>query len=70
MAYAIPIIENLSRRTPKLQRADGCQAVVIVPTREVLHLTCITVILFRKICGQILALFHMAKSMLNISNSG
>lgn len=35
MAYAIPIIESLARQTPKLQRSDGCRAVVLVPTREV-----------------------------------
>ncbi|XP_052789397.1 probable ATP-dependent RNA helicase DDX31 [Mya arenaria] len=34
MAYAIPIIENLASVTPKLQRSDGCQVMVIVPTRE------------------------------------
>jgi len=35
MAYAIPIIEDLARQTPKLQRSDGCRVIVLVPTREV-----------------------------------
>lgn len=34
MAYAIPIIEDLCRMMPKIQRADGCYAIVLVPTRE------------------------------------
>ena len=36
MSYAIPIIENLCKTSPKIQRSDGCIAVVIVPTREVI----------------------------------
>ncbi|XP_060595886.1 probable ATP-dependent RNA helicase DDX31 [Ruditapes philippinarum] len=34
MSYAIPIIEDLCKMTPKIQRCNGCIAVVIVPTRE------------------------------------
>ena len=44
MAYAIPIVEDLCRRSPKLQRQDGVHALVIVPTREVIYLyACVVV---------------------------
>lgn len=34
LAYAVPILNALQSINPKLQRGDGVQAVIIVPTRE------------------------------------
>nr|CAD7394283.1 unnamed protein product [Timema cristinae] len=34
LAYALPIVEALQRVRPKVCRADGIRAVVVVPTRE------------------------------------
>ncbi|PNF16318.1 hypothetical protein B7P43_G10839 [Cryptotermes secundus] len=34
LAYALPIVEALQVVRPKISRADGVQAVVVVPTRE------------------------------------
>lgn len=34
LAYAVPIVEALHKRRPKLTRADGIIAVVVLPTRE------------------------------------
>lgn len=34
LAYAVPIIDALQGHTPKLKRADGVQAIIVVPTRE------------------------------------
>ncbi|KAK3911609.1 putative ATP-dependent RNA helicase DDX31 [Frankliniella fusca] len=34
IAYALPIVESLQSIRPKLQRSDGVQAIIIVPTRE------------------------------------
>ena len=34
LAYALPIIEELQSIRPKITRADGIRAVVVVPTRE------------------------------------
>ena len=34
LAYALPIIHSLMTRDPKVDRADGTYAIVIVPTRE------------------------------------
>ncbi|PSN52014.1 putative ATP-dependent RNA helicase DDX31 [Blattella germanica] len=34
LAYALPIVEQLHSIRPKLTRADGIRAVVVVPTRE------------------------------------
>jgi superfamily II DNA/RNA helicase len=34
LAYALPIVEALQAVRPKISRADGVQAVIVVPTRE------------------------------------
>ncbi|KAF5302698.1 hypothetical protein FQR65_LT08440 [Abscondita terminalis] len=34
LAYAVPIINDLLHLMPKLQRKDGLQALIVVPTRE------------------------------------
>ncbi|CAG9764378.1 unnamed protein product [Ceutorhynchus assimilis] len=34
LTYAVPILNTLVNITPKLQRTDGVQAIVVVPTRE------------------------------------
>ncbi|XP_023016763.2 uncharacterized protein [Leptinotarsa decemlineata] len=34
LAYAVPILDALQSLNPKLQRNDGVQAIVVVPTRE------------------------------------
>lgn len=34
LAYAVPILNALQSINPKVQRNDGVQAVIIVPTRE------------------------------------
>lgn len=34
LAYALPIVEALQVVRPKISRADGVRAVVVVPTRE------------------------------------
>jgi ATP-dependent RNA helicase DDX31/DBP7 len=34
LAYALPIVEALQAVRPKIARADGVQAIVVVPTRE------------------------------------
>ncbi|CAH1984200.1 unnamed protein product [Acanthoscelides obtectus] len=34
LAYAVPILDALQSITPRLQRSDGVQAIIIVPTRE------------------------------------
>ncbi|ERL88297.1 hypothetical protein D910_05684 [Dendroctonus ponderosae] len=39
LTYAVPILDQLVRRTPKLQRSDGVQAIVVVPTRELAQQT-------------------------------
>lgn len=35
LAYAVPIIQQLMTREPKIKRTDGIRALVLVPTREV-----------------------------------
>lgn len=39
LTYAVPILNQLVSRTPKLQRSDGVQAIVVVPTRELAQQT-------------------------------
>jgi len=34
LTYALPIMQKLGERTPRIQRSDGCFALIIVPTRE------------------------------------
>lgn len=34
LAYAVPILHQLQAKTPKISRADGCYALIVVPTRE------------------------------------
>ncbi|XP_054271778.1 probable ATP-dependent RNA helicase DDX31 [Macrosteles quadrilineatus] len=34
LAYALPIVESLGKVQPKLSRADGIRALVVLPTRE------------------------------------
>ncbi|KAL1488392.1 hypothetical protein ABEB36_014866 [Hypothenemus hampei] len=34
LTYAVPILNSLVNKTPKLQRTDGIQAIIVVPTRE------------------------------------
>jgi len=34
LTYAIPILQKLGEKSPKVQRSDGCFALIIVPTRE------------------------------------
>lgn len=34
MTYAVPILNSLINVTPKIQRCDGIQAIIVVPTRE------------------------------------
>lgn len=34
LAYTIPILEALQSIEPRLQRKDGVQAIIVVPTRE------------------------------------
>ncbi|XP_014780846.1 probable ATP-dependent RNA helicase DDX31 [Octopus bimaculoides] len=34
LSYAIPIVQTLQAKQPKLKRSDGVHAIVIVPTRE------------------------------------
>lgn len=34
LVYALPIVEALQAVRPKISRADGVQAIVVVPTRE------------------------------------
>lgn len=34
LAYAVPILNALQSISPRLQRSDGVQAIIIVPTRE------------------------------------
>ncbi|XP_057667803.1 probable ATP-dependent RNA helicase CG8611 [Diorhabda carinulata] len=34
LAYAVPILNSVQSITPRLQRTDGVQAIIIVPTRE------------------------------------
>jgi len=34
LTYALPILQKLSEKVPRVERADGCYALVIVPTRE------------------------------------
>lgn len=34
LSYAVPIVESLHRKRPKLTRAEGIKAVVVLPTRE------------------------------------
>lgn len=34
LSYAIPIVQTLQAKQPKLKRSDGAHAIVIVPTRE------------------------------------
>lgn len=36
LAYAIPIVQRLQERTPRIKRTDGIFALVLVPTREVI----------------------------------
>lgn len=40
LAYAIPIIQSLQAREPKIKRSDGIRALVLVPTRELATQTC------------------------------
>ena len=40
LAYAIPIIQSLQAREPRLKRSDGIRALVLVPTRELATQTC------------------------------
>jgi superfamily II DNA/RNA helicase len=48
LAYAIPIVQRLLSREPKLKRSDGIRAVVLVPTRELALQTCQV---FEKLCN-------------------
>lgn len=34
LTYALPIVEGLQAVRPKISRADGVRAIVVVPTRE------------------------------------
>ncbi|KAG5884409.1 hypothetical protein JTB14_007007 [Gonioctena quinquepunctata] len=34
LAYAVPILDALQSLNPRLQRSDGVQAIIVVPTRE------------------------------------
>ncbi|XP_071455157.1 ATP-dependent DNA helicase DDX31 [Hetaerina americana] len=34
VAYAVPIVEGLHARRPKIARSDGVMAIIVVPTRE------------------------------------
>ncbi|KAJ7308011.1 hypothetical protein JRQ81_008511 [Phrynocephalus forsythii] len=34
LAYGIPLVQTLQGAEPKIQRSDGCYALVLVPTRE------------------------------------
>jgi ATP-dependent RNA helicase DDX31/DBP7 len=40
LAYAIPIVQQLQSRLPRLKRTDGIRALVLVPTRELAIQTC------------------------------
>jgi ATP-dependent RNA helicase DDX31/DBP7 len=35
LAYAIPVVQRLQERLPRIKRTDGIFALVLVPTREV-----------------------------------
>lgn len=34
LAYAVPIINALQTRMPRIKRTDGVQVMIVVPTRE------------------------------------
>ncbi|KAI9912060.1 hypothetical protein PsorP6_008912 [Peronosclerospora sorghi] len=34
LSYLLPIVQKLQERTPRIQRQDGCLALVLAPTRE------------------------------------
>ena len=38
LAYAIPVVQKLQERQPRIKRTDGIFALVLVPTREVIYL--------------------------------
>ena len=48
LAYAIPIVQQLQARLPRLKRTDGIRALVLVPTRELAIQTCEV---FEKLCN-------------------
>lgn len=47
LTYAVPIIQKLGEKNPRVERKDGCYALVIVPTRE---LAVQTYEWFQKLC--------------------
>ena len=40
LAYAIPIVQQLQAKIPRMKRTDGIKALVLVPTRELAIQTC------------------------------
>jgi ATP-dependent RNA helicase DDX31/DBP7 len=40
LAYAIPVVQKLQERMPRIKRSDGIFALVLVPTRELAIQTC------------------------------
>lgn len=40
LAYAIPIVQQLQAKMPRMKRTDGIKALVLVPTRELAIQTC------------------------------
>lgn len=38
LSYAVPVVQKLQEIVPKIKRNDGIFCLVIVPTREVLHI--------------------------------
>ena len=35
LAYAVPVVQRLQERNPRIKRSEGIFALVLVPTREV-----------------------------------
>ena len=62
LAYAIPIIQSLQSREPRLKRSDGIRALVLVPTRELATQTCQV---FEQLCNVIFNLFNLFDSSSN-----
>ena len=48
LAYAIPIVQQLQARMPRMKRTDGIRALVLVPTRELAIQTCTV---FEQLCN-------------------
>ena len=40
LAYAVPVVQQLMIREPKIKRTDGIRALILVPTRELALQTC------------------------------